>query len=91
MTIDQLINELIDAKQKLGTGDVEVPVVRIGYGENDYTVPDKVLTGDFVDQDGCQYQCALVGKSGGEEFTEKGTYHWRWNPLKTINNETQYE
>jgi hypothetical protein len=77
-----MIEELINVRNGLGTGDVEVPVVRINYGENDYIIPTKAIIGDFIDQDKQQYKCALVGKIGGEEFSQKGTPHYKWNPLK---------
>ena len=55
MTLDKMIEELINVRNGLRTGDVEVPVVRINYGENDYIIPTKAIIGDFIDQYKQQY------------------------------------
>jgi hypothetical protein len=82
MSIDEMIETLQSFKDKLGSGKEEVPVVRINYGENDYFIPSFGLIGDFTDQDNNEFKCALIANIGGEEFTEKGTYHWKWKPKK---------
>lgn len=74
-----MIDELKAIREKIG-GDHEVPVVQIDYGENDYIIPNRVITGDFVDQDGYEFKCALIGKIGGEEFSERGIPHYKWKP-----------
>ena len=81
MTIDKMIQELEKMRAKIG-GEHEVPVVRINYGENDYIIPDFGTIGDFVDQDGYEFKCALVGEMGGEEFTSEDVGHWKWKPKK---------
>ena len=81
MTVNQMIKELENIKDKIG-GDHEVPVVRINYGENDYIIPEFATIGNFEDQDGKEYKCALIGKMGGEEFTENGIAHYKWKPSK---------
>lgn len=78
MTIDKMIEALTILKEKVG-GDAEVPVMAT-FGENDYIVPEYAVIGDFVDQDGDEYRCAFIGSSGGEEFTERGTPHYKWKP-----------
>lgn len=83
MSIDEMISQLQMMKEKVG-GEAKVVVVRINYGENDYIIPDFGVVGDFEDQDGYEYKAALVGEIGGEEFTEKGIPHYKWEP-KPIN------
>ena len=73
-----MINELQKMKAKIG-GDHQVPVVGT-MGENDYIIPDFGTVGEFTDQDGNEFKCALVGDTGGEEFTEVDVDHWNWNP-----------
>lgn len=77
MTIDNMIETLQRLKERVG-GEEEVPVVRINYGENDYIMPDFAVSGNFIDQDGNTFRCALVGKYGGEEFTKEGAAHYKW-------------
>ena len=81
MTIDEMINDLQRMKNEVG-GDALVAVVRLGYGENDYIIPDYGITGHFEDQNQYKFRCAFVGKTGGSEFTEKGTAHYKWVPHK---------
>lgn len=83
MTIDKMIDTLTVLKGKVG-GDEEVPVVRIDYGENDYIIPDFAVCGNFCDQDGNEFKCALVGSEGGEEFAKTGTGHYNWNAKTDI-------
>lgn len=78
MTIDELIKQLGKAKQKVG-GDATVAAVGM-FGENDYNLPEYVVTGDFRDQDGYDYKVALIANRGGEEFTQNGIAHYKWNP-----------
>lgn len=80
MTIDKMIKALTILKEKVG-GDEEVPVMAT-FGENDYIVPSYAVVGDFEDQDGNEFKCAFIGDEGGEEFSEKGTPHYEWNPTK---------
>jgi hypothetical protein len=81
MTIDEMINQLTKLKEKIG-GEHQVPCVIIDWGENDYVIPEYATIGNFVDQDGETYKCALVGHYGGEEFTEDGIEHYKWKPTK---------
>lgn len=78
MTIDAMIEALTILKERVG-GDAEVPVMTTT-GENDYIIPSFPVAGDFEDQDGNEFKCALVGDVGGEEFTKKGTPHYEWEP-----------
>ena len=80
MTIDEMINELQKMKAKIG-GNHQVPVVNM-MNENDYVIPDFGTIGDFVDQDGYEFKCALVGETGGEEFTSEDVGHWKWKPKR---------
>ena len=80
MTIDEMIDELQKMKAKIG-GEHQVPVVGL-MGENDYIVPDFGTVGKFTDQDGNEFKCALVGNTGGEEFTSVKSYHWNWKPKR---------
>ena len=82
MTIDEMINELQKMKAKIG-GNHQVPVVSM-LGENDYVIPDFGTIGDFVDQDGYEFKCALVGETGGEEFTSEDVGHWKWKPKRIV-------
>jgi hypothetical protein len=84
MTIDEMINTLQLIKEKLGTGEETIPIVTLNYGENDYFIPSFGTIGDFVDQDKNTFKCAFISKKGGEEFTERGTYHWKWTPQNNI-------
>lgn len=81
MTIDKMIDELEAIRCEIG-GNHEVAVVGVGFGENDYLIPEYVICGDFVDQDKNEYGCAFIANAGGEEFTEKGIPHYKWNPKK---------
>lgn len=78
MTIEELIEQLERAKEKAG-GDAVVAAVGM-FGENDYSLPEYVVTGDFRDQDGRDYKVALVANRGGEEFTQNGIPHYEWKP-----------
>ena len=81
MTIDEMIDYLQRMKNDVG-GNAEVAVVRLGYGENDYIIPDYGITGHFEDQNQYKFKCAFIGKTGGSEFTEIGTPHYKWVPHK---------
>lgn len=79
MTVDELIGALGAVKEKVG-GDKDVVFVGVGFGENDYLEPSYPVVGDFQDQDGNEFKCAIVCGSGGSEFTMNGTPHYKWNP-----------
>lgn len=79
-----MITKLTELREKVG-GDQQVPCVILGWGENDYVIPEYATVGEFTDQDGESYKCAFVGKYGGEEFTEVGTPHYKWKPSKFQN------
>lgn len=70
MTIDKMIDDLVQIRDEIG-GDHEVAVVRIGCGENDYIIPDYGICGNFTDQNGNNFKCAFLGKTGGSKFVEK--------------------
>ena len=75
-----MINELQKMKAKIG-GDHQVPVVNM-MNENDYVIPDFGTVGKFVDQDGNEFNCALVGDQDGREFTKYNVGHWKWKPKR---------
>ena len=79
MTVDQMIAALKAIKDKVG-GDERIPIVLVGCGENDYIEASYPVVGDFCDQYGETFKCALVGDCGGEEFTRKDVPHYRWEP-----------
>jgi len=81
MTIGEVIAQLTAAAEQVGE-DADVAVVRVDCGENDYIVPSYVVAGDFEDQDGNTFKCAIVGEDGGEEFTKCGVPHYKWQPKK---------
>lgn len=83
MTVDEMISALEALKAKVG-GDEKVVVVNVGFGENDYLEPSYPVVGDFRDQDGYEFKCAIVADCGGSEFTERGTPHYKWVPRKNI-------
>lgn len=79
MNVDELIGALGAVKEKVG-GDKDIVFVGIGFGENDYLEPSYPIVGDFCDQDGGEFNCAIVCGGGGSEFTERGTPHYKWAP-----------
>lgn len=83
MTVNDMISALEALKDKVG-GDEKVVVVNVGFGENDYLEPSYPVVGDFQDQDGYEFKCAIVADCGGSEFTERGTPHYKWSPRKNI-------
>lgn len=81
MTIDQAIEELKKARDKVG-GNAKLAVMRADYGENDYIIPSFAVTADLEDQDGRKFKCALIGTNGGEELTKVGVAHHEWKYKK---------
>ena len=83
MTVDELSDKLNLLKQQ-GLGNEQIFVL-LNWSENEAGKVEFVMKGDFTGQDGYDefyepMHIALYAKPVEQEFTQKGTTFYKWNP-----------